>query len=137
MAKAASPIRLQKDLMDDAALTGKRYHRSASEQIEYWASIGRGISDVIDPDTLLSVAAGLARVQIEPVYGQAVNPEQVFKKLERERKQGTLSNEVTGSSIKYQASSDYPGYLERIDENNGMTIGQFKDGKFIRRAKSA
>jgi len=135
MAKAASPIRLQKDLMDDAALTGERYHRSASQQIEYWASIGRRISDVIDPDTLLSVVAGLTRVQVEPVYGQAVNPEKVFQKLELKRTQGTLSNEITNSSIKYQASGDYPGYLERIDEKNDITIGQFREGKFIPRAE--
>ena len=136
MAKAASPIRLQKDLMDDAALTGKRYHRSASEQVEYWASIGRRISDVIDPDTLLSVAAGLVRVQVEPVYGQAINPELVFQNLERERKQGTLADKITTSAIKYQASNAHPGYLERIDENNCTTIGQFKEGKFILRSKN-
>jgi len=136
MAKAASPVRLQKDLMDDAALTGKRYHRSASEQVEYWASIGRRVSDVIDPDTLLAVAAGLVRVQVEPVYGQTINPELVFQNLERERKQGALADKVTTNPIKYQASSAHPGYLERIDENNRITIGQFKEGKFILRAKN-
>ncbi len=135
MAKASSPIRLQKDLMDDAALTGERYHRSASEQVEYWASIGRSISNVIEPDTLLAIAAGLVRVQVEPVYGQVIDPEQVFQKLERERKQGSLPDKATSSAIKYQASSDYPGYLERIDENNDITIGQFKEGKFIPRAE--
>ncbi len=136
MAKAASPIRLQKDLMDDAALTGKRYHRSASEQVEYWASIGRRISGVIDPDTLLSLVAGLVRVQVEPVYGQAINPELVFQNLERERKQGTLADKITTSAIKYQASSTHPGYLDRIDENNCITTGQFKEGKFILRARN-
>ncbi len=135
MAKASSPIRLQKDLMDDAALTGERYHRSASEQVEYWASIGRSISNVIEPDTLLSIAAGLVRIQVEPVYGQVVNPSKVFQKLESERKQGSLTDKVTSSAIKYQASSDYPGYLERIDERNDITIGQFKEGKFIPRGE--
>ena len=136
MAKAASPIRLQKDLMDDATLTGERYHRSAAEQVEYWASIGRRISNDIDADTLLSIAAGLVRIQVEPVYGKAIDPEQVFENLERERKQDSLSDKVTRSSIKYQASSDYPGYLERINENNDISIGQFKDGKFIPRTKN-
>ena len=136
MAKAASPIRLQKDLMDDAALTGKRYHRSASEQVEYWASIGRRISGVIDPDTLLSVVAGLVRVQVEPVYGQTINPELVFQNLERERKRGTLADKVTTSPLKYQASSLHPGYLERIDENGHITVGQFKEGKFTLRTKN-
>ena len=136
MAKAASPIRLQKDLMDDAALTGKRYHRSASEQVEYWASIGRRISGVIDPDTLLSIAAGLVRIQVEPVYGHSIKPELVFQNLDREREQGTLPDKVTRSPVKYQASSAQPGYLERIDENGRVTVGQFKEGEFILRVNN-
>jgi len=136
MAKAASPIRLQQDLMDDATLTGERYHRSASEQVEYWASIGRRISGVIDPDTLLSVAAGLARLHVEPVYGHAINPDLIFQNLEREREQGTLPDKVTSSPVKYQASSAQPGYLERIDENGRVTVGQFRGGEFILRTKN-
>jgi len=136
MAKAASPIRLQKDLMDDATQTGERYHRSASEQVEYWASLGRRISDVINPDTLLSIAAGLARLHVEPVHGHALNPDLVFQNLEREREQGTLPDKVTRSPVKYQASSAHPGYLERVDENGHVTVGQFSGGEFILRTKN-
>ncbi len=35
MAKAASPVRLQEDLMQIAEITTRRYHRSTAEQIEY------------------------------------------------------------------------------------------------------
>ncbi|MCB1936185.1 MAG: hypothetical protein KDF59_09600, partial [Nitrosomonas sp.] len=37
MAKSASPIRLQEELMKAAELTASRFHRSTAEQIEYWA----------------------------------------------------------------------------------------------------
>ncbi|MCF8003822.1 MAG: ParD-like family protein [Chromatiaceae bacterium] len=37
MRKSASPIRLQEDLMQSASLAGSQLHRSAAEQIEYWA----------------------------------------------------------------------------------------------------
>ncbi|MCF6202823.1 MAG: ParD-like family protein [Methylococcaceae bacterium] len=59
MAKSASPIRLQADLMQAAEITAKRYHRSTAEQIEYWADLGRTVASTLDPDVLLSVAAGL------------------------------------------------------------------------------
>lgn len=36
--KSASPIRLQSDLMEAAAITGAQAHRTQPEQIEYWAS---------------------------------------------------------------------------------------------------
>ncbi len=50
MAKSASPIRLQEDLMKLAAVTGKRPHRSTAEQIEYWAEMGRNVSAMLNPD---------------------------------------------------------------------------------------
>jgi hypothetical protein len=131
MPKAVSPVRLQKDLMQAATLTGARYHRSAAEQVEYWAHLGRQVSAVLDPDVLISISTGLARVKVEPVFGEPVNPDVVFHSLEAERRRGTLAQTVTDSAIKYQASLTHPGYLERIGQDGNITVGQFKNGEFI------
>jgi len=130
MAKAASPVRLQAELMQQATRTGKRHHRSAAEQVEYWAEIGRRVSRVIDPDALLSISAGLARVKVEPLYGEPVDPEDVFQALETQRDSGSLAQSVTGNAVKYQASVTHPGLLERIDAHGDVTLGQFMDGEF-------
>lgn len=131
MAKASSPIRLQNDLMQAAGLTAKRYHRSAAEQIEYWAELGRSVSTKLDPDVLLSVVSGLTKIKTEPVHSPSIDPTDVFDALERERQAGTLSNSVTQSAVKYQASTTHPGYLERIDANGTTTVGMFENGQFI------
>ncbi len=131
MAKAASPIRLQADLMRTATLAGKRFHRSTAEQIEYWADLGRQVAAILDPDTLLSVSSGLARIKIEPVVADPVNPDKVFQSLEQERKAGTLSQSVTQSVIRYQVSESHPGYLEQINQHAEVTTGKFENGEFI------
>jgi len=131
MAKAISPVRLQDDLMQAAKLTGERFHRSSAEQIEYWADIGRKVSTVLDPDVLMSVAMGLSQVKVEPVFGQKINPDTVFKTLEDQRESGVLTQLVTGSVIKYQASSKYLGYLEEIDQKGNVRVGKFSEGEFI------
>ena len=131
MAKAISPIRLQENLMQAAKLTGERFHRSAAEQIEYWADIGRKVSTVLDPDTLLSVTTGLAQVKVEPIYGKPIDADEVFNCLEGQRQQGTLTHAVTSSVIKYQSSSTQPGYLEQIDQEGNISVGQFKNGEFV------
>lgn len=131
MAKAASPVRLERELMEAASLTGARFHRSAAEQVEYWASIGRTVSNVLDPDSLLSIATGLMRLKVEPVTGPEIDPEELFSALEKKRQQGTLADSVTTCAVKYQASRKYPGQLERISADGLMTVGQFKDGEFI------
>jgi len=130
MAKASSPIRLQNDLMQAAGLTAKRFHRSAAEQIEYWAELGRSVSSTLDPDVLLSVVSGLTKIKTEPVYSPAIDPSDVFDALERERKDGSLSSTVTQSAIRYQASTKHPGYLERIETDGNTTVGMFEDGQF-------
>ena len=131
MAKAISPVRLQNDLMQAAKLTGERFHRSTAEQIEYWADIGRKVSTVLDPDTLISIATGLTQVNVEPIYGKPIDPDEVFNLLEAQRQQGTLTQAVTGSAIKYQSSLTQPGYLERIDQNGNVLVGQFENGEFV------
>lgn len=49
MAKAASPVRLQKSLVDAATVAGQQFNRSTAEQIEYWADLGRRVAAVLDP----------------------------------------------------------------------------------------
>ena len=131
MAKAASPIRLQAELMQVAESTAKRFHRSTAEQIEYWADLGRTVSSILDPDVLLAVASGLTVLKTEPVASAPVDPDAVFQSLEQDRKTGKLQSIVTSSAVRYQASIKHPGYLERIDPNGNITTGQFEHGLFI------
>ncbi len=131
MAKSASPIRLQAELMQAAELTAKRFHRSTAEQIEYWADLGRSVSSMLDPDVLLSVSSGLTKLKTEPVVSTPVDPDDVFKSLESNREAGILQEGVTNSAVRYQASKKQPGYLERVDHEGQITLGQFKNGQFI------
>jgi hypothetical protein len=136
MAKSASPIRLQAELMQVAESTAKRFHRSTAEQIEYWADLGREVSAELDPDILLSIKSGLTVIKTEPVFSDPVDPDRVFQSLEEKRDTGVLSGEVTNSAVCYQASTEHPGYLEKIDACNNITTGQFKNGQFIERKQS-
>jgi len=131
MAKAASPIRLQQDIMLAAETTARRFHRSTAEQIEYWAELGRSVASTLNPDVLLSVSAGLSRLQVEPVKFDPIDAGSVFASLEDQRKKGLLQHNVTSSPRRYQASLIQPGYLECIDVDGNVTIGQFKNGEFI------
>ena len=131
MAKSASPVRLQDALMRSAALAGARHHRSAAQQIEYWASLGREVAALLDPDRLLAVQAGLARLRVEPVTVASVIPEQVFAALEADRSSGVLANSVSSALVRYQACSSRPGYLERLDRDGSRSVGRFANGEFL------
>ena len=131
MAKASSPVRLQEELMRSATLAGERFHRSAAEQVEYWAAIGRSVSHIVDPDVLMSVMSGLTRLKAEPVISPEIDPEDVFSNLEGARTRGTLASAVTKANVRYQASITHPGQLEQLDPEGAITLGQFKNGVFV------
>lgn len=135
MAKAASPIRLQDELMQAAALTAERFHRSTAEQIEYWAEMGRNVAQMLGPDDLLSISAGLAKITVEPVHSEPIDPAAVFQSLETERVDGALPQTITGSAIKYQISFIHPGYLEQIQPDGRIKTGKFQGGEFIEMTK--
>ena len=60
-----------------------------------------------------------------------IDPGDVFNFIETQRQQGTLTQAVTSSVIKYQSSLVRPGYLERIDQQGNVLVGQFKKGEFV------
>lgn len=131
MPKAASPVRLQKELMDAATQAGERLHRSAAEQIEYWAELGRQIARFVDPNTLIEISAGIARLKVEQATTQPIDPDAIFATLEARRQTGELSQSVTMTYPRYQASSTYPGYLEQLNAEGKRTVGTFKNGIFM------
>jgi len=133
MPKAASPVRLEDSLMRSATLAGERQHRSAAEQIEYWATLGREVAGVLDPDKLLDVRSGLAALQVVPVTAAPVATKQVFAALEQQRSSGRLSQAVSQAVLRYQASAEHPGCLEEINADGSRRLGHFRDGVFVPR----
>lgn len=130
MPKAVSPVRLQQELMQRATLAGARHHRSAAEQIEYWATLGQQVAGVLDPDKLLDVLTGLSALKVEPIATAAVDPEQAFEALEQQRLSGQLSQSVGSASLRYQASRAQPGLLEELNPNGTRRLGRFCNGLF-------
>jgi hypothetical protein len=123
-------IRLDNSLMIAAKNAAAVHKRTAVEQIEYWAELGKNLSRFIDPETLIACSAGLATLKVERIVSPPVNPQAIFEQLERSREEGSLQQAVTASRFRYQASESYPGMLERLDANGKKTVGSFNNGVF-------
>ncbi len=130
MAKAQSPVRLESRLMKAAKLAGITHHRSAAEQVEYWAELGRRVSGVLDPEDLLAVSAGIAKVTLVPSNPVEIDSDALFASLDRQRERGALSEAIQSDAIRYQASSLHPGLLEQVHPDGRIVLGSFQDGVF-------
>lgn len=132
MPKASSPVRLEADLMAAAKLSGSLFKRSASEQIEYWASIGRNVADILNPNVLLDITNGVAKLKVEAVEFDGVDADAVFENLESDRTEGKLEDSLgTISGVRYQASETHKGFLEQISPDGKVVTGKFNLGEFI------
>lgn len=130
MAKASSQVRLQKSLVDAATVAGQQFHRSAAEQIEYWADLGRRVAAVLDPLKLAEIRAGIATLKVEPVFCPPLDTDAVFADLQRRDERGELAWSVTTTYPRYQAATSHPGYLEQISADGTRTVGMFRNGVF-------
>ena len=82
------------------------------------------------PESLLQIKAGLLRVKLEQVNAPALNADMVFGNLDMKRSTGELTQEVSQSKVRYQASTTRPGLLEQIDTKGKVKFGQFDNGVF-------
>jgi len=130
MAKAQSPVRLQQGLMASAATVGSLFNRSAAEQVEYWATIGRSMQNLLGPDTLLDINAGVKTISVEEAVQVRLNPNDVFAAVERDRKTGALAALLNTGEVRYQASTSAPGLLEQISPDGSVLVGTFNGGVF-------
>jgi hypothetical protein len=108
VAKASNPVRLQADLMERAVQAGARHHRSAAQQIEYWAALGQQVAGLVDPDSLLAVQCGVARLRVEPIQGAPLDSRAVFAALDADRRSGALARAVTSSAVRYRPAPTIP-----------------------------
>jgi hypothetical protein len=131
MAKAISPIRLQNELMGSAKVVGALMHRSAAEQIEYWASLGQKVSELVSPQTLLAINAGLMKIAVEPVVDPVVDFDDIVNEVQMRSASGELSQTIANGKTKYQACVSQPGLLDQVTPDGTVTVGMFKEGEFV------
>tara|TARA_R110002073_G_scaffold110035_8_gene246091 strand:- start:3470 stop:3883 length:414 start_codon:yes stop_codon:yes gene_type:complete len=123
-------IRLENSLMSAAKNAAVVNKRTAVEQIEYWAELGRNISRFVDPEALIACSSGLAELKVEKVDASPVNPTDIFANLEAKRDSGELAQSITSTKVRFKASEEYPGMLERIEAKGKVNVGSFKNGIF-------
>lgn len=127
----ANPVRLNPDLIAAAERASQVQKRSVPKQIEFWATIGKTIENVIDYADIFAILQGLKKITVEPVSPAAVPAEDVFDALEARRADGRLAQEVTEADVYYEASRSHAGMLDRVNALTGKrSTGRFHNGEF-------
>ncbi len=124
-------LRLNPELIREAEFAGRLNKRSTPKQIEYWAEIGKQVAQLINPDDLIAVSQGFAKLRLETALGQPLNTDDVFNAVEQMQKTGQLSQRVSNAPVRYESSSTVPGLLDRVLPDGSREAGRFQNGQFI------
>jgi len=127
----ASPMRLSADLIEAAKMEARVQKRSVPMQIEYWAELGRAVEGVIERKDVFAVMQGVKTIRVEPALPAAIDPQDVFNDLEKNRGTKAVSSKLTGAPFYYEVSRSRPGLLDRVDVKTGeRRTGHFENGQF-------
>ena len=74
--------------------------------------------------------ASLVKVLFGSMPAKPVDPDEVFRQVEKDRKSGELAKKVTTAWPRYSLSNTHPGYLEEHCADGSSRVGTFNDGKF-------
>ena len=69
-------------------------------------------------------------INVQPQKAEPVDVDAVFANLDANRRSGALSEAVSSATVRYQASTEYPGLLEQVHPDGSRVVGQFEHGEF-------
>ncbi len=117
----SQPVKVSDALMLDARVAGKIVERSMAGQIEFWAKIGRALEPLLRGDQVLALCrAG----SIKPLSERL---ESVDSPAGRRR---VFEHLKTRPYPHYEAASESPGLLVRIEADGKRTVGRFVNRQF-------
>ena len=90
----SKPMRLDPALQRMAEIEGKMERRSPPKQIEYWADLGRQISQFITPRDVHAVFTGAASINISYNRSKPVAAASVLGDMEKDRASSMLMSSL-------------------------------------------
>lgn len=123
-------IRLNASLIEAAEIQGRIHHRSATSQIEYWASIGQRLALILSSEELIAIGQGLARIIVEIECSSTVDIDSVFADVARHQGKPFVSSAAHPSPFQFE-SSQIPGCIDRVDANGNRITGKIINGAFV------
>jgi ParD-like antitoxin of type II bacterial toxin-antitoxin system len=117
----SQPVKLSDALVLDARLAGEAVERSIAGQVEFWARLGRSVELLLQGQQVLRLCRNAAAQPLSSCLKSVDSSEG------RKRVAAWLQSQPFPH---YEAYTQRPGLLVRIDEDGARTVGRFVNRQF-------
>lgn len=118
----AKMIHISDGLASDALHVAQQSQRTVEDQVELWAQLGKVIAPLLGDDKAGDLVRQVKQKSVSELIASVDTPE------------GKLRTREYLASLPFphfEAATDVPGYLVRIEADGTRTVGRFVDRVFI------
>jgi hypothetical protein len=133
----AAPVKVSDNLLALARAEARNAHRSATAQIEHWATLGRAVEAMVAYRDVLALKRAGETLPVPPF----VHRDEVHDLLSR------LADDVDRAAVRarlrapgtamYAADPDHPGMIIEIRPDGTRQAGHLKGRRFVPAARKA
>lgn len=127
----AVPVKVSDRLLALAKAEARGTHRSATAQIEHWATLGRAVETLIAyRDVLALKRAGLA-LPVPPFAGREAVRDVLARLVRSEDREDVRARIRAAGTPLYAADPDDPGRIVEIAPDGTRTPGRLERRRFV------
>ena len=126
-----SPVKVSDKLLALAREEAKGTHRSATAQIEHWATLGRAVEVIVAYQEVLALKRAGQTLPI-PTFVRREEVHELLARLVEDVDRKTVKARIqTAGTPLYTTDPEYPGMIVEIRADGTRTPGHLEDRRFM------
>ena len=127
----AAPVKVSDRLLALAKQEGRDTHRSATAQIEHWATLGRGIEVLVAYSEVLALKSAGHALPI-PTFVRREDVHDLLAGLVGDADRASVKARIHAAGTPlYTTDPDHPGMIVEIQADGSRTRGSLKGRRFV------
>jgi hypothetical protein len=127
----AAPVKVSDRLLTLAREEARETHRSATAQIEHWATLGRAVEALVAYRDVLALKRAGQTLPL-PAFVRAEDVDDLLRRIAADPdREGVKARIRAGGGPVYAADPDHPGMIVQIEADGTRTRGRLEQRTFV------
>lgn len=126
-----SPVKVSDRLLAMAREEAKGAHRSATAQIEHWATLGRAIEVLVAYSQVLALKRAGQALPVPPFVSRDEVHDLLARLVEDVDREAVKARIRSGGTPLYTTDPEHPGLIVEVQADGTRTVGHLEGRRFV------